>query len=60
MPAHRCYFCGHIGTDVNHIYHTHVGGPGEVEYSICDDKLACIERVESKDYPGGVRFVVSQ
>ena len=39
-----CYYCGHTGTDVNHVAKVHVGGMGEVEYPCCDDIEACIKR----------------
>jgi len=43
-----CYFCGHTGRDVNHFTHIYIGGKGDAQYPICDDKEACIKRVESK------------
>lgn len=46
IEVHTCYFCGHIGTDVNGVAHRHIGGQGDVEYPIYSGPKACQERVD--------------
>jgi len=46
-----CFFCGQeITQKVNHVTYRYVGGQGDVPFPVCDDKQACIERVEVLDF----------
>ncbi len=41
---HKCFLCGVISENVNHIMRRHVGGQGDVEFPICDNAERCIAR----------------
>ncbi len=45
-----CGYCGHQGADVNSTSYAHVGGKGNVSFSVCDDTGACMERLYEKKF----------
>ncbi len=40
-----CFVCNHQGPDVNRVIYQHVGGQGDMPFSVCDDNKACIKRL---------------
>ena len=45
VKPHTCFVCNHTGESVNQVIYQHVGGQGDMPFSVCDDNEACNKRL---------------